>query len=449
MDSVGSSAGASSSSSAGLESQSDSKKIKVHVESIYSCNSLYKKTKLPGVSGGVMDSLDSLISVDMLHSDGVGLQRSWGSKVDSEEAGVSKVSDAKNLESAVAEKTNYMNSNASKTDKMEDNLPKAISFAGMSDDNTKLVLPGAKFAESNWLPSVISRVLERCIFEPVKLFALDIELLNVSEKTNSNKLISIKKIFYRIDGFEGASTLLKFSGIIRSTFTSGSSLNKARKMVINEKIIVNNNLKKINNHSDQEIIIKEIPVDLPKLAIEAVFSKFGKIISIKMQLIGLWQKALVKFESIKTACLVASKWSVLMGKDSVRVALAISDKKLWILRDCYRTLLYTLLVGTTAHNLSELCVVICFESKASKLAAIGSVPVFKGVSLQWAGFFLASCTQYKQFGHIIINCSLGGNSGVCEKQVFFNQDQVYLAGIYKKKLASISHPMFFTGKTWA
>ncbi|KAG9307350.1 hypothetical protein G9A89_017179 [Geosiphon pyriformis] len=208
----------------------------------------------------------------------------------------------------------------------------------MNDNDTGLVLPGAKFAGSNWLPSVISCVLEHCAFEPVKLFTLDIELSNVPGKTNNT----------------------------------------------------------IN-----------------------------------------W--ALVEFEFTKTACLVVSKWLVLMDKNSVHVALAVSDKELWILRDHYHALLYTFLIGTTAHDLSELmeaygrktcfigrnlssyvcdkCVVICFVSKTSKSAAIGSVSVFKGVNLQWAGLSLANW--------------------VC------------LAGIYKKKLAPIFHLVSFTGKTWA
>ncbi|KAG9284093.1 hypothetical protein G9A89_022867 [Geosiphon pyriformis] len=441
MDPVGSSAGTLSLSLAGLGSWSGSKKIKAHIESVYLCDPSYKKMKLPSVFGSIMDLSNSLISISMLHSNSVGLQRSWGSEMNSKKVNISKVSNAKNLENAVAEKTNYMNPNASKTDEMEDNPPKAISFAGMSNDNTELVLPGAKFAGFNWLPPVISCVLKCRTFEPVKLFTLDVKLSNMSGKTNSDKLISIKKIFYRINGFGKASTPSKFSGVIQSTFTSESSLNKAKKMAINKKII--------------EIIIKEIPVDLPKSVIKTVFSKFGKIKSIKMQLIGLWQKTLVEFKSTKTACLVASKWLVLVGKDSVRMALAINDKKLWISRDRHCALLYTLLVGTTAHDLSELvktyggrtcfiscnpnsyvcnkCVIICFKNEASKLAAIGTVPIFK---------------DCKQFGHIIINCLLGGNSGVHGNQVFFEQDWVYLAGIYKKKLAPISRPVFFTGKTW-
>ncbi|KAG9294476.1 hypothetical protein G9A89_001981 [Geosiphon pyriformis] len=104
-----------------------------------------------------------------------------------------------------------------------------------------------------------------------------------------------------------ALTPSKFPGVICSTFTSESSLIKARKMAVYEKIVVNDNLRKANICLNQEVIVKKIPVDLPKLAVELVFFKFGKIISIRMQLIGLWQKALIEFESSEVAGLVTSK----------------------------------------------------------------------------------------------------------------------------------------------
>ncbi|KAG9294217.1 hypothetical protein G9A89_021576 [Geosiphon pyriformis] len=314
----------------------------------------------------------------------------------------------------------------------------------MSDNDTELVFLGAKFAGSNWLPSVILCVLECYVFEPVKLFALDVELSNVPGKTNSDKLISIKKIFYRIDDFRDASIFLKFSKIIRSIFTSKSSLNKAKLMVINENVVVNTDLKKVNSCTNWKIIIKEIPVDLSKSAIKAVFSKFGKIISIRMQLIDLWQKAVVEFKSAEIVCLVVFKWSVLVEKNSVHVALVVNDKESWISRDFYCALLYTLLVGTTAHNLSDLveaygektcvighnfisyvrvrCAVICFKSEAAKLAAIGLVPVFKSVNLRWAGLCLARCTKCTQFGYVTAICPVGGNSGVCGKRIISDQD---------------------------
>ncbi|KAG9293619.1 hypothetical protein G9A89_005622 [Geosiphon pyriformis] len=267
-----------------------------------------------------------------------------------------------------------------------------------------------------------------------------------------------------LGGNNGASTPSKFPGVICSTFTSESSLIKARELAVHEKIVVNSDLKKANIHLNWEVIIKEIPVDLLKLAVELVFSKFGKIISIRIQLIGLWQKALIEFESSEVASLVASKWSVLVGKDSVRVALAVNNKQMW-------ALLYTLLVGTSAHDLSDLlvsyggktcfigcnpgsyvhnrCAIICFKNEDARLAAVSTVPIFKGVSLHWASLVLASCTKYIQFSHTTTNCSVSESSGVHRKKVVSDQDWVCLAGIYKKKSASIAHPVLFGGKTWA
>ncbi|KAG9307231.1 hypothetical protein G9A89_017059 [Geosiphon pyriformis] len=164
MDPVDSSAGASSLNSAGLGSWSGSKKIKACIENVYSHGLSYKKTKLPGVSNGIMDLSDGLLLVGMLHGDDVRLQRSWESEIDSEEAGVSEVSDAENLESTVAKETSYMDPNTSKTNEMENNAiskkmqtrtfileqpSKAIFFTNMSDNNTELVLFGAKFVGSN------------------------------------------------------------------------------------------------------------------------------------------------------------------------------------------------------------------------------------------------------------------------------------------------------------
>ncbi|KAG9291861.1 hypothetical protein G9A89_012146 [Geosiphon pyriformis] len=84
-------------------------------------------------------------------------------------------------------------------------------------------------------------------------------------------------------------------------------MNRAKKLAIHEKIVVNDDLRKVNSYSDKEIIVKEILINLPKLAVESVFSKFEKIVSIKMQLISLWQKALVEFELSEIADLVATR----------------------------------------------------------------------------------------------------------------------------------------------
>ncbi|KAG9296656.1 hypothetical protein G9A89_009915 [Geosiphon pyriformis] len=335
---------------------------------------LYKKLKKPDVTDVVVNSLAGPLPGHVLQIDCSQHKVSWNSKVESEDVSINEVFDIKNMNNMMAEKTSYIDSNTSETDDM---LLKTPFFKNLNDDDTKLVLPDFRFNGFNCLSSVKSYVLERHSFKPVRSFTLDMKLAIVSEKTNR---------------------------IIKSFFTSELSLNK---------ISVNNNVRKPNSHLNREIIVKEILVDLLKSAVELVFSKFGKI-------------------------------SIFMRKNSVHVALTIEDKQSWVFRDQHRALLYTLPVSITTHDLFDLldsygrktcfighnlssyvynrCAVVCFADKASKLAAISFVSVFKS-----------------QFGHISDMCLAGRISGVCEKWVVTDQDQIHLAGIYKKKQALIAH----------
>ncbi|KAG9292884.1 hypothetical protein G9A89_016246 [Geosiphon pyriformis] len=422
MELVGFAAGGSGSISTGLGTWSGVKnKRSVGPQS---CSVSYKKPKKPVAVDGLVESSAGVSNVMDESGNGPDIGQLWASEVNSEVDSVSGVSNLDNLENVIAKETSYVESDVSGLDddinnamprKMHictyvlTNKPPPLSFNVLSDGKDMLPLPSPKFCESNCLPPVGSRALEKWSFNSSKSFALDIELSAVPGKTVSDKLICVKKIFYQVDGFGGTSTPSKFPGIIRSLFTSEKSLIKTREMAISEKFLVNDDLRKVNNHSDWEVIIKEISVDLPKLAIEAV--------------------------------------------------------------DQHWALLYTLPVGTTAHDLSALveayggktcfigrnpssyvrdqCAVICFESEASKLAAIGLVLVFKGVGLHWAGLSLASCAHCKLFGHTAVDCSVGRGFGGRGKRAATSQDRVQLANIYRKKQAPIVCPVSFGGKTWA
>ncbi|KAG9292799.1 hypothetical protein G9A89_006360 [Geosiphon pyriformis] len=247
-----------------LRSWSGTKK-KVQVESVYACDLSYKKSKKSGVTGVVVNSLTGPLLEHVLQTDCSECKMSWGSEVKSENVSISGVLDIENMDNIVAEKTSYIDSNTSKTDDMVDDMTprkmqtriyvlepllKTPSFKNLSDNNTELVLSKFKFVGSNQLPLAKLYVPDRHSFEPVKLFALDMELAAVPEKTNGNKLILIKKIFYRIDGFGEVSTLLKFPKIIKALFISEFSMNKAKELAICKKIIVNDDLRKINSHSN-------------------------------------------------------------------------------------------------------------------------------------------------------------------------------------------------------
>ncbi|KAG9292209.1 hypothetical protein G9A89_023929 [Geosiphon pyriformis] len=113
-------------------------------------------------------------------------------------------------------------------------------------------------------------------------------------------------------------------------------------------------------------------------------------------------------------------------------------------------------MGTTAHDLSDLldsyggktcfigrnpssyvhdkCTMVCFDNETSKLAAISSVSVYKGVNLHWAGLFLACCAKCKQFDHI--------SDVSFVRSDFRNFKKIELCGIGANVIAILYSPPF-------
>ncbi|KAG9290562.1 hypothetical protein G9A89_020932 [Geosiphon pyriformis] len=201
-----------------------------------------------------------------------------------------------------------------------------------------------------------------------KSFALDIDLVAVAGKSSQEKLNFVKKNFSDVNGFGGAFTPSKFGGIIRASFTSKKVMMMAAQLANDYGVIVNTDLKHlINNRMNWAIVLKEIPVETSIEAVRAAIFEFGLIKSIKMQLVGLWQKAIIKLEDQIQADLLAAKWFILIEKDAMHVAWADVDKQTWDARDKFRALLYTLPMDTTSHDLwdfigsvgGKTCVIEC------------------------------------------------------------------------------------------
>ncbi|KAG9285755.1 hypothetical protein G9A89_013180 [Geosiphon pyriformis] len=251
-----------------------------------------------------------------------------------------------------------------------------------------------------------------------KSFALDIDLMAIARKSSQEKLSFIRKFFSSVNGFGGASTPLKFGGIIHATFTLEKARIAAGKLANDCGVVVNTNLKHpLNNRMNWAIVMKEIPVGTSMEAVRTAVSEFGLIKSIKIQLVGLWQKAI----------------SIFIGKDAICVARADVDKQTWDSRDEFRALLYTL------------------SSESDLVSAMAATPVIKRIGLCWSHLSLALCSVCGLSGHTSLNCVLVkvGSTLRGRKTPLSAQDQVKLVTIYAWKSAPISHPLAFSGKTWA
>ncbi|KAG9307197.1 hypothetical protein G9A89_017025 [Geosiphon pyriformis] len=278
-----------------------------------------------------------------------------------------------------------------------------------------------------------------------KSFALDIDL--VAEKLNF-----VRKIFSGVNGFGRASAPLKFGGIIQTSFTSEKTMMAAAQLANDHGVIVNTDLKRpINNRTNWAIVLKKIPVETSIKAVHVAISEFGLIKLIKIQLVGLWQKAIVELEDQIQANLLAAKWSVLIGKDANA-------------RDEFRALLYTLPMGTTTHDLWNFiglvggktcviehssvsyvwahCATVCFDSEGSLIQAMANTLIIKGIGLHWSCLTAALCSICRNSSHTSLTCCTAGASSS-------PRSKKALLSIYEKKSAPVSHPLTFGGKTWA
>ncbi|KAG9290833.1 hypothetical protein G9A89_010982 [Geosiphon pyriformis] len=365
-----------------------------------------------------------------------------------------------------------------KTKRVKNNLDCGSSLGSLDynmndNDGGPLPPPLGIPLEKMWLdPKIVKSQVEVAVR---KSFALDINLLAVEGKSATVKTQLIRKLFSKINGFGGTTTPSKFEEIIRLMFTSSKSMEKATSLAKENNIIVNSDLKRQGICSDWAIVIKEIPMDTPKEMIIVAVSEYGQIVSIKVQLIGLWQKTVVEFAKSSQADLLASKWSFLIGKDSVHVAKAVGDRKIWAFRDQFRALLFTLPVGMTAHDLENLlegaggktcvincsletgnrtrCAVVCFESDEAMESAFHIEPILGGVKLSWARLDLVCCEQCGKFGYSVLECDAEIASDSQSPKLFkkpTNLDtRLQLAKLYAKKKVLISRPVAFGGKSWA
>ncbi|KAG9299609.1 hypothetical protein G9A89_020780 [Geosiphon pyriformis] len=221
------------------------------------------------------------------------------------------------------------------------------------------------------------------------------------------------------------------------------------------------------------VVLKKILVGTLAEAVHAALSNFGIIKSIKMQLVGLWQKAVMEFEQLDQADLVTAEWSILIGKDVVHVAKSDKNKETWDKRDVHKALLYTLPVETNAHNIWDYiksvggktcvidrhlvsyaqarCAAVCFDFANSLNAVMGTMPVLRGANLHWSSLIMAKYAKCGNSGHTSLDCAAGGKipSSSPQCRILSDSDKGRLATIYARCSASVAHPVSFGSASWA
>ncbi|KAG9307765.1 hypothetical protein G9A89_023330 [Geosiphon pyriformis] len=210
MKPVGSSAKASDSVSAGLRTCLNAKKNCLNT--VYFCDMSYKKPK-KHVAGIIVNLSTGLLSLEDISSNGIKFVVFWDSKVGSIANSISNLSDVKNMVNTVVEETSYAKSD--------------------EDDDINKVTPRKTHTRMYVLENLPKQPSFSCMND------------------DNNELVIPPWV------------------ILGSNKPPLIDINKAKKLAIHKKIVVNNDLKRVSSHSDKEIVVKEILVDLLKLAVKS------------------------------------------------------------------------------------------------------------------------------------------------------------------------------------
>ncbi|KAG9290147.1 hypothetical protein G9A89_010453 [Geosiphon pyriformis] len=168
------------------------------------------------------------------------------------------------------------------------------------------------------------------------------------------------------------------------------------------------------------VIVKEIPIEMSADAVHTAMSEYGLVVLIKMQLVGLWQKAVVKFGKTKQTDLIAAcEKTCAINHHPIMYA--------WIR-----------------------CAVVCFDLAESLNAVMGTIPVVRGAYFHWSHLVSAVYAKCGKSGHISLDCVFGRkfSSGGLSYKVFSDANKSRLAAIYAKYLALVAHFVSFGGVSW-
>ncbi|KAG9303920.1 hypothetical protein G9A89_005830 [Geosiphon pyriformis] len=294
----------------------------------------------------------------------------------------------------------------------------------MNDDKIVLLFCLSISLKKKWIDSKIIKTPVEVSVK--KSFALDIDISAVENKSVTAKTQLVRKFFSTINSFGGATTPSKFERIIRSIFILEESMNMTTLLARKKDISVNTDFKKQNIHSNWAVVIKKIPMDMPKKMIVAAVSEFGNIKSIKAEQL-------------------ASRWSFLIKKDSAS-------------KDWFRVLLFILPVRIMAHDLGILldraggktcvinhsvdtsnkihCAIIGFKSEEDLESAYCIEPIFSS-----------------KFGHSVLKCDATITSSFKPVKPFKKNALevicLHLAKLYAKKNVTIFCLAAFGGRSWA
>ncbi|KAG9303367.1 hypothetical protein G9A89_013693 [Geosiphon pyriformis] len=228
------------------------------------------------------------------------------------------------------------------------------------------------------------------------------------------KLAHVKAVFQSVHGFLSAKSVSK------DNLTSSvrlATLKIAKSLVVSE-----------SGSSPAAVALRDVPLGVSAANVKLALSVFGSVTRVVLKPAGIWQYMMVYFEKLDSAVSALKHWSVLMGKDSVRILLLVNQNETILSRDKFKAKLVNFLPGCTAFKISDMisqiggrtCFIphspdsghcsqftlVTFDSQGNLDSAVVKTGTLRKCHIWWETSGCWHCFRCQEMSHLAVNCKI-------------------------------------------
>ncbi|KAG9306684.1 hypothetical protein G9A89_004231 [Geosiphon pyriformis] len=183
----------------------------------------------------------------------------------------------------------------------------------------------------------------------------------VPSATFKIKLAHVKTVFQSVHGFLGAKSVLKDNvKLFCVEFASQQSLDAAFLVELTSSVhlvilkIAKSLVVSEFGSSSAAVALYDVSLGVSAADIKLAFSVFGSVTHVVLKPAGIWQYVVVYFEKLDSAVSALKHWSVLVGKDSIRILSLVNQNETILSHDKFKAKLVNLPPGCTAFEISNM-----------------------------------------------------------------------------------------------
>ncbi|KAG9290746.1 hypothetical protein G9A89_011709 [Geosiphon pyriformis] len=278
--------------------------------------------------------------------------------------------------------------------------------------------------ETDLSPSLVSGATSGSAWETItscQRFAEWVASTLVPGATFKTKLAHVKTVFQFVHGFLGAKSVSKDNvKLFCVEFASQQSLETAFLVELTSSVhlttlkIAKSLVVSEFGFSSAVVALCDVPLGVSAVNIKLALSVFGSVAHVVLKPAGIWQYVVVYFEKLDSAVSALKHWSVLVGKNSVRIFPLMNQNETILSRDKFKAKLVNLPSGCTVFEISDMISQIggrtCFISRSPDSGNLDSAVVKTGTlrkcHIWWETSGCWRCFRCQEMGHLAVDCKI-------------------------------------------